>query len=178
MKVLYLICLFMICGICCAEDILLPTRYVRTTYSVSTLTGATFDEKSQNVTARSKLIVSKLKKDDQEMIAFESKPRNDKDYSDISRDAISTNGAIKLVTVLKQYQELCRDAANKAQDKTEVVFSENEIKLIFNSKDKGHKNFFELSVEDIAYVLNSQILVTKLISILAPMVGEKSVGLR
>jgi hypothetical protein len=161
-----------------ADDIMLPTRYVRTTSTINTLTGITVDEKTQNVTARSKLIISKIKKDDEELIAFESKPRNDRDYSEISKDAICTNGAIKLVTVLRQYQDLCRDAVNKAQDKTEVVFSENEIKLTFNSKDKGHKNYFELSVEDIAYVLNSQILVTKLISILSPMIGGKSVVLR
>lgn len=178
MKKLYSICLIMACGLCLAEDILLPTRYVKTTWMVNTETGATWDEKSKNVTARSKLSISKIKKDDTELIWFESKKRQDNDRSEISRDSISLEGGAKLIAALKQYQDLCRVAARKGEDSGEIVFSENDIILTFNSKDRGHKNFFELTVEDIVYVINSQILVTKLIAIISPMIGEKSLGLK
>jgi len=144
---------------------------------VNLLTGITTDEKSQSITAKSSLSISRIKKDDNEMIYFESKQRTDNDVSEKYRGAVNLEDAEKLILALKKYQELCRSAGYKKTDSTEVLYSKDPVILTFVSRDRGHKNFYELNISDACYVLNTQILITKLVSIISKYTSlEKTVA--
>ncbi len=147
-------------GAIAAVRINLPSRYTETSYTINTVTGVTWNEKSRDKTYKRPLLLSKQVLDGKTVILMTATPRPgiDIDKTDPTCGKVPYERRDELIGLLKKCAAVLNNytgigAKMKAVDKSEQVFTSDDIDLSITLEASPRRAYVDMKVGDAQFVM-------------------------